>query len=111
METFEVEVLIVGHGGGDTPGDGTVMAEMGQPGTPGNDSPTASNVGASQMILIEHVRRVERAMGVAGEQRSATGGALAGERPSYCCRPLARAADSATASPARSASRPFSAGP
>jgi hypothetical protein len=48
VEAFEVEVLIVGHGGGDTPGDGPVMAEVGQPRNAGNDSPTASISGQAR---------------------------------------------------------------
>ncbi len=81
MEAFEVEVLVVCHGGGDTPGDGAVMAEVGQPWHAWERQPHSIELGAREVILIEHIGSIERPVGVAGEQRSTTGAALANENP------------------------------
>src|SRR5262245_40306814 len=77
MEAFNVEILIVCHGGGDTPGDVPVMAEVGQPWNAWERQPDSIELRTGQVILIEHVRGVERPMGVASEQRGPADGAPA----------------------------------
>ena len=55
--------------------------KWGSPGTPGNDRPIDVEIGAGQVVLIEDVGRIERPMGVAGEQWRATGRPVTVEHP------------------------------
>src|SRR5919199_1494689 len=80
-EALQVEVLVVGAGVGDAPGDARVVGEVGEGGDAGEGVADDVELRAGEVVLVVDVRHVGRAVRVAGHQRLARGGATAVDRP------------------------------
>ena len=101
VDALDVQVLDVGHGGGDAPGDMSVVAD--------ENARRARRAGASdvqlaaggQMGLVEHARQARKHVRIVGQQRLARAGARARDRPGVACAGPAGERDAAAARRAR----------
>ncbi|GAA3227793.1 hypothetical protein GCM10020256_39410 [Streptomyces thermocoprophilus] len=76
-----VEVLVVGHGVGDGPGDGAGVAEVGEAGDAGDGEADDVELVAGEPYLLVDAGVLDEPVRVAGEDRLPGGGAVAGEEP------------------------------
>ena len=81
IEALDEDVLVVRHRVRDAPGHVAVVAEVGETGDAGEREPDGVEVGAGEVVLVVAVRRVEGAVGIAGDEGAPGGGARPGEDP------------------------------
>jgi len=81
MEVLKVQILKIGHGSGDAPGHGPVVAEERQTGDAGERQPHRIERRTGQVILIIDVGDFQRSVGIAGQQRCPTRCSAAGDDP------------------------------
>ena len=108
VEALDEDVLVVGHRVRDAPGHVAVVAEVGQAGDAGEREPDGVEVRAGEVVLVVAVRRVERAVRIARDERAARGGPGPGEDPVVAPADPGRAGEPSTA--ACSSSVPTAAG-
>lgn len=80
-QSLPVQVLVVGHGVGDGPGDRAGVAEVGDAGDAGDGEAEDVELGAGEPDLLVDAGFLDVAVRVAGEDGLAGGGAGAGDQP------------------------------
>src|SRR5690606_33735915 len=81
LEALDEEVVDVGEGMGDAPGDMAVVGEVRESRHTGDLEADRIELLAADMALRVHARHLEDTVRIAGEQRPAAGGARAPDCP------------------------------